>query len=158
MPTATIQTIRCVRSASGIDGAVFDSIATLPTRALPSELDAIIDTVKALPGVIEAIDTARDDPDNLYLTTGTTGDREQAVWPASGQDVDMRPDQSVAPRITVDFEYTQNLSLWDYDTVLGDDHLGSITIEAGEAGQDEISRLASSRIEGSVYYITYRVD
>lgn len=158
MPTATIETIRCVRSASGIDAPVFDAIATLPSEVAPSEIDELIRTIKALPGVIEAIDAARDDPDNLYLTAGTTGKRDLAIWPAPGTDAEMRPDQSISPAITLDFEFSQNLSLWDYDSVSRDDHLGSILIEASQAGQGEVGRLASSRIEGSVYYIIYRVD
>ena len=35
---------------------------------------------------------------------------------------------------------------------------GSITIPASEQGQGPQARLASSSVEGSVYYITYRVD
>ena len=158
MPTATIETIRCVRSASGIDASVFEAIASLPLEVAPLEVDAVIEAVKALPGVIEAIDTARDDPDNLYLTTDTTGDRDLAVWPGPGSDVSVRPDQSISPALTIDFEFSQNLSLWDYDTVSRDDHLGSILIEASQAGQGEVARLASSEVEGSVYYVIYRVD
>lgn len=158
MPTATIQTIRCIRSASGIDSGVFDALATLPAVVAPGEIEAVIATVRALPGVIEAIDAARADPDNFYVTTGTSPGRDTALWPSSGEEIEMRPDQSVNPDVSVDFETTQNLSLWDYDSVSRDDHLGSITIEAGEQGQGEIGRLASSQVEGSLYYIIYRVD
>lgn len=158
MPTATIQTILCVRSASGIDSGVFEALATLPIQVLPGEIDALISTVRALPGVIEAIDAARNDPDNLYVTAGTDTGRESAIWPGNGEDVDMRPDQSVAPGVTIDFENTQNLSLWDYDDVSRDDHLGSILIDSAEQGQGEIGKLASSRVEGSLYYIIYSVD
>ncbi len=41
----------------------------------------------------------------------------------------------MSPDVSIDFEITQNLSLWDYDSVSRDDHLGSITIEAGEQGR-----------------------
>jgi hypothetical protein len=158
MPIATIQTIRCIRSASGIDSGVFDALATLPTVVAPAEIDALVSAVHALPGVVEAIDDARDDPDNFYITTGTAPGREQALWPPVGQDVDMRPDQSVAPGVTIEFETTQNLSLWDFDSVSRDDHLGSIMIDAAEQGQGEVGRLASSKVEGSLYYIIYSVD
>jgi hypothetical protein len=158
MPTATVQTIRCVRSASGIDSGVFEAFAQLPLVTLPGELDQIVQNVRALPGVIEAIDAARSDPDNLYITAGTTADRDLALWPSPGEDVDMLPDQSVAPNVTLDFETTQNLSLFDHDTISADDHLGSIMMDASEQGQGEIARLASSSVEGSVYYVIYRVD
>lgn len=70
----------------------------------------------------------------------------------------MQPDQSVAPGFQVEFVTTQNVSLFDYDSVSRDDHLGSITIPANEQGQGPQARLASSSVEGSVYYIIYRVD
>jgi hypothetical protein len=158
MPTTTIQTIRCVRSASGIDSGVFEAFARLPLTVVPSELDGAVEAIKALPGVIEAIDAARSDPGNLYITAQTTADRNRALWPAPGVDVDMLPDQSVEPNLTLDFTHTQNLSLFDHDTVSADDHLGSIMISASEQGSGEIARLASSSVEGSVYYIIYRVD
>lgn len=158
MPTTTIQTIRCVRSASGIDPGVFQAFAGLPTTVVPSELDSVIEALKALPSVLEAIDAARSDPDNLYITGQTTADRDRALWPAPGVDVDMRPDQSVEPNVTLNFTHSQNLSLFDHDTVSADDHLGSIMMSASEQGAGEIARLASSSVEGSVYYIIYRVD
>jgi hypothetical protein len=158
MPTAVVQTVRCIRSASGIDSGVFEAFAQLPLVALPAEIDQIVQTVRALPGVIEAIDAARSDPDNLYITATTNADRDQALWPPPGVDVDMLPDQSATPDVSIDFETTQNLSLFDHDSVSADDHLGSIMMEAAEQGQGEIARLASSSVEGSVYYVTYRVD
>src|SRR5699024_2194199 len=113
MPSATIQTIRCIRSASGIDAGVFDALASLPLQVVPGEIDALVQSVRALPGVVEAIDSARDDPDNLCVTAGTSPGREQALWPPSDEEIEMRPDQSVAPGVRLDFEFTQNLSLWD---------------------------------------------
>jgi hypothetical protein len=158
MPTATIQTIRCVRSSGGIDSGVFDALATLPATVAPDQIDALIRAVAALPGVVEAIDAARNDPDNLYITTDTSPGRDNALWPGVGELVEMRPDQSIAPDVTVAFDTTQNLSLWDYDTVSRDDLLGSIMMAADEQGQGVIGRLASSSVEGSLYYIIYRVD
>lgn len=158
MPQATIETIRCIRSASGIDAGVFEALSRLPLQVAPDEIDALVASVRALPGVVEAIDSARGDPDNLYVTAGTNPGREQALWPPPDTEIEMRPDQSVAPGVSIDFAFSQNLSLWDYDTVSRDDHLGSIMIEASEQGAGEIARLASSSIEGSVYYVVYRVD
>jgi hypothetical protein len=158
MPTVTLQTIHCIRSASGIDAGVFDAFANLPETIVPSELSVVIDGLKAIPDVLAAIDTARSDPDDLYVTTGTSGDRDLAIWPGPGQDVEMQPDQSVAPNIAVDFETSQNFSLFDHDTISDDDHLGSITVFASEQGQGEIGKRASSAVEGSAYYIMYRVD
>lgn len=157
MPTAFIQQIRCVRSASGVDSGVFEAFAKLPAKIAPGELEEVIRAVESLPGVVEAIDAARDDPDNLYVTNTTQPGRDEALWPGSGEVIEMRPGQSAAPDVSFDFEGSRNLSLWDYDTVSRDDHLGSIMIDAIEAEQSDIGRLASSQVEGSVYYIIYNV-
>jgi hypothetical protein len=158
MPTGTIQALVCIKSASGVDIGVFHAFAQLPTPILPSGIDATINILKASPGVIEAIDAARADPDNLYVTLQTGADRDRAIWPGPGQDVDMLPGQSARVGISVDFEFSQNVSLFDYDTVGSDDHLGSVTILADEQGQGDIAKLASSIVEGSAYYVIYRVD
>lgn len=157
MATATILTIRCIRSASGVDAGVFDALATLPIKVAPELLEDLLASVRALPGIVEAIDAARGDPDNLYLTLGTSPGRDAALWPAAGQDMEFRPDQSAVANVSIEFDHTQNVSLWDYDSVSRDDHLGSITIEEAEQGEGEIGRLAHSRVEGSLYYITYEV-
>lgn len=72
--------------------------------------------------------------------------------------MEFRPDQSASPDLTIDFDHSQNLSLWDYDDVSRDDHLGSITIEAAEVDEGDTGRLAHSRVEGSLYYMVYRVS
>jgi len=51
-----------------------------------------------------------------------------------------------------------NISLWDYDSFSDDDLLGSVTILESEAGTGDVAKLASSVVEGSAYYVVYRVD
>ncbi len=164
MATATVKMLYCVRAATGVDSgviqAIADAISALPSAILPSEL-AGGDMKATLDGVAQtifAIDTAGADPDDLYVTTGTEGDVDLAVWPGNGETQDVSAGQSVQPNITIDFEYAQNLSLWDYDTVSSDDLLGSVTMLAEEAGQGEIAKLATSDVEGSAYYVTYEVN
>jgi len=160
MPTATITTIYCVQQATGTDFAVNEAIAALPEQILPAEYGGLpaLAAIQALPGVVGAIDTARADPDDLYVTTNTNGGRENAVWPGSGRDVQMQAGQSESPGITVEFSGSQNISLWDYDSVSDDDLLGSVTILESEQGQGEITKLARSTVEGSGYYVVYTVD
>ena len=158
MPTGTIQTVLCVKAASGVDGSVLDAIGSVADKVLPGDLGEVIAAFKALPGVVEAIDASRSDPDNLYLTTGTSPGRDDALWPGGGADVDMLPEQSAAPAVSVDFDTTQNISLWDYDTVSRDDHLGSIQMEAGDQGAGPVAKKAASTVEGSLYFVTYQVD
>lgn len=158
MPTGTVQTILCVKAATGVDGAVLSALASVADKIAPSEISQVIEAFKALPGVVEAIDASRSDPDNLYVTTQSASGRDQAAWPGGGSDVPMLPEQSVSPGIGVDFGATQNISLWDYDSVSDDDHLGSIMMEAADQGMGPIAKKASSTVEGSLYFVTYQVD
>ncbi len=159
MPQATVSMIYCVQQATGTDAAVNDAIAGLPELLLPGEFGGMpLQAIRALPGVIAAVDAARSDPDDLYITTNTGGGRDNAVWPSPGGVVQIQAGQSETPDFTVDFDHSQNLSLWDYDSVSDDDLLGSVTMFASEQGQGEIAKLARSPIENSYYYVVYRVD
>jgi hypothetical protein len=161
MATATIHTLLCIQPATGTDLGANQALMRLPEAVLaqqyaqPSALAAL----RALPEVVSAIDAARADPDDLYVTSGTTGDRALAIWPAAGQSVVTRSDQSHAPGITLEFGgHSQNLSLWDYDSGSRDDLLGSVTMLASEQGRGEIAKLAKSQVEGSAYYVIYQID
>lgn len=158
MPTVNIQTLLCVRSASGIDGGVFEAFAQIPATFVPDEISAVIASIRALPGVVEAIDAARTDPDNIYMTTSTNEGRENAIWPPEGVEIEMLPDQSHEINLNLDFNFSQNISLFDHDTVSADDHLGSIMVSADEAGMGPRVGKAASQVEGSVYFITYEVS
>jgi hypothetical protein len=158
MATAIIRTIYCVQQATGTDGGLNQAILALPELIVPHFGGAsLVNEIRALPGVIEAIDAVRADPDDLYVTTNTEGGRDNAIWPGPGRNGSMRAGQSVAPNISVDFADSQNISLWDYDSVSRDDLLGSITIFESERGPGEMARVARSAVEGSCYYIIYSV-
>jgi hypothetical protein len=159
MATATLLLIYCVKEATGTDLSVIDAIASLPEKVVPSEFgfSNVLDAIKSLPGVIAAIDMARSDPDNLYITTSTEGDIDNSIWPESGNTQDFQAGQSDSPQIAIEFSYSLNISLWDYDTS-SDDLLGSITIYETEKGQGEITKKAYSIVEGSYYYVTYIVE
>lgn len=166
VPVATISTIFCVQQATGVDSvadqAFADFLAGLSEVLLPGELgDQPIEAIRSLPGVLAAIDAARSDPDNLYVTAVPNAGRENAIWPPPDVEVEMQAGQSVAPDIRIEFDASQNISRFDEDPGIissDDDLLGSITIFASEQGQGLTARLAASRVEQSVYYIFYRVD
>ena len=50
MPVGTVLGLICIRSASGIDGAVFDALAALPPKVDVPEIASVIESVKELPG------------------------------------------------------------------------------------------------------------
>jgi hypothetical protein len=158
MRTATITTIYCVQQATGTDMGVNHALTALPEKIVPGAFMPVLEAIRALPGVIGAIDVARSDPDNFYVTTNTNGGRQNAIWPGPGGDVQMQAGQSVAPQLPVQVSGSQNISLWDYDSTSDDDLLGSVTMLESEQGQGEIAKLAKSMVESSFYYVVYRVD
>ncbi|GII94939.1 hypothetical protein [Sinosporangium siamense] len=158
--TATIETIWCLRQGTGADSDVNQALCDIIPAFFLEEIGerSLADFVKGLPGVARAMDSAHDDPDDLYLTADTSGKLDHSIWPPGYTTVDMRADQSVAPGLCIPVSHTQNLSLWDHDIGSGDDHLGSITIFEAERGGGELVKLAKSDDESSYYYIKYRVD
>lgn len=157
MATARIYMIYCVRHSSGTDFAVSQALTGLADEVLASEFGGpLLEAVKALPAVIAAIDTARDDPDNLFMTFGSD-DIGQAFWPGAGQYTDLQASMSAEILLDFTIDYSQNVSLWDYDNPSGNDHMGSVTLYASEAGQGEKAKLAKNDVEGSAYYVFYEV-
>jgi hypothetical protein len=163
MPTATIKTVFCVQSATGTDAAVNSALADALARldeVIPGSeiLTGLADALGAMPKVISAIDAARADPDDLYITIDTSGDIDQAIWPSPGETQPVQSTQSFDLDQAFEFENSLNISLWDHDWPSGNDLLGSITIYSGEAGEGDKAKLAKNDIEGSAYYVSYRVD
>jgi hypothetical protein len=159
MATARIFMICCVKESTGTDVSVLNAVANLPATVLPDELGTdIVASIRAVPGVLEAIDAAREDPDDLYVTTETEGDRDRAIWPGPGLSKSILAGQSVKPDFSVPFSFSQNISLWDYDSGSGDDPLGSVTVFESEQGAGVLAKLAANPVEGSAYYVVYEVD
>ena len=163
MTTARIKMIYCVSAATGVDSGVNQAIVnlapTLDAGTLGADSSVAIRTaVNAVPGLLEAIDTARQDPDDLYVTTNTAGGVANRVWPAEAETQPTQAGQSQNPEVALDFSGNLNISLWDYDSGSGDDLLGSITVLEAEAGQGDIAKLAASPVESSAYYVVYAVE
>lgn len=159
MPIATVTTVYCVQQASGADVGALQALTRLPAALLAAELGGdLLQAITSLPDVVAAVDTARSDPDDLYLTTDTVGDVDAAVWPAPGVTKSMQAGQSAEVMLALEFGHSLNVSLWDHDSVSDDDLLGSVTILTSDTGQGEVARLASSRVEGSVYYVLFTVE
>ncbi|WP_432139829.1 MULTISPECIES: hypothetical protein [unclassified Streptomyces] len=159
--TATIFDVFCVHAATGTDTAVNEALSALAGNEvvrLSSIGGSVADFVKSIPQAAAAIDTARGDPDDLYLTTDTAGGLDRAIWPGNGSTGTVRSGQTQPLGVAVPVNRVQNLSLWDYDSVSRDDLLGSIRIDEGERGAGPIAKLARNDTEGSAYYVTYQVD
>ena len=155
---ATIQQIWCLRQATGTDIDVLQALSGLAPVLGQLAGSSVESLVRGLPGVAGAMDSARSDPDNLFITTDTSGDLNSSIWPPGNTTVDMQAGQSKAPGIVIPVSFSENISLWDFDSVSDNDLLGSITIFESEQGAGEIAKLAKSEVESSYYYVTYRVD
>lgn len=158
--TATILNVWCLHAATGTDAGVNQALADLAAAVPLTELGAgsLEDVVRAVPSVVQMIDTARSDCDDLYITTDTAGGLAQSIWPGGEQTVSIQAGQSASPGISVPVSFAQNVSLWDFDSVSSDDLLGSVQILEEEQGRGNIAKLAKSDVEGSVYYVTYSVN
>lgn len=157
MAMARICMIYCVRHSSGTDFGVSQALTGLADEVFASEFGGpLLEAIKALPAVIAAIDTARDDPDNLFMSFGSEN-MSQAFWPAAGQYRELQAGMSAEILLDFAVDYSQNVSLWDYDSSSGNDHMGSVTLYASEAGQGEKAKLAKNDVEGSAYYVLYEV-
>ncbi|WP_369166756.1 hypothetical protein AB5J49_02180 [Streptomyces sp. R28] len=158
--TATILDVYCVHAATGTDATVNEALGALAGKVPLNEVgvSSAQAFVQSIPQAIAAIDAARGDPDDLYITTTTSGGVDGAIWPGNGSTGSVNSGQTQPLGVSVPVDFVQNLSLWDYDSASDDDLLGSIRIEESEQGAGPIARLASSPAEGSAYYVTYRVD
>jgi hypothetical protein len=160
MPVATIKTLYCVNAATGTDSGVNQAIAALPAQIFPEGSDvatAIRNAVAAIPGLIETIDAARQDPDDLYVTVGSARGRDNAVWPGPGRDLPTNSGQSQHIGLAFEFQDTMDISLWDED-VWSTDLLGSVTATADEIGGGDQYKFATNPVEHSAYVVVYRVD
>lgn len=157
MAFARVHTILCIRPATGTDFSVLQAIANLAETVLSTEIPGpFLEGISSLPAVVQAIDVASADPDDLFITT-LSDDVDDAIWPGPGQTASVGAGQSFSPDLSFDFEFSQNISLFD-DDVSANDLLGSVTMFATEAGMGEIAKIAKSDVEGSAYYVLYQVD
>src|SRR5262245_51000314 len=112
MPTANINLLYCVHEATGVDLDVLTSLLqALPTQMLASEFQVpfLVDAVKAIPSVIQAISIARADPDDLFITTKTSGNLKNSIFPVGAdKTVDMQAGQSLTPKLSIPFTRALN--------------------------------------------------
>ncbi|GAB2867927.1 hypothetical protein GCM10022221_80960 [Actinocorallia aurea] len=157
--TATIETVMCVNPATGTDlgqNGVFASLfESSPLTSLAGPLE---DVVKSIPGIVDAIDRAGAYPDDLFITADNSTDVDDRIWPLDAKARTVNAGQSVAPGVQVSVPGSASVSLVEYDSLSANDLLGAVTIFEEERGMGDIAKLAKSEVEGSFYYVTYRVD
>ncbi|MFI9772210.1 hypothetical protein ACIHJG_35910 [Streptomyces sp. NPDC052415] len=164
MPTANIVELWCLKPATGTDfGHLTPSLQGLLSGFEKIFVDetgqAVAATVKAIPGLVTALDEVQADPDNVYLTVNDSSGLDNSVWPGNGETRDMNKGQVAHPSLAIPFDFSMSLNLWEKDSFLDDDDpLGAIRIDKDDVDRGHIAQVASSEVEGSFYYVTYRVD
>lgn len=156
MATATIENVFCIRPSSGTDFDVLTALANLAASIVP-DVFQLDESIKSLPAVAAAIDTAGEYADDLYFTKTTYGGLDNSFWPLDRETMQVETGTSALVNRSIEVELPQNVSLWDED-LSGDEHVGSIQIEDADQGQGSVTKLAKNDAQGSAYYVTYRVD
>ncbi|WP_333757127.1 hypothetical protein [Streptomyces sp. IBSBF 3352] len=160
MAKATIENVFCVRPSSGTDIDVLNRLAELAAAIVP-DVFQLDESIKALPAVAAAIDTAGEWPDDVYMTKTPHKGLENSFWPRpeveDDDTMEVEAGASTSVNVEIEVAFPQNISLWDEDTS-GDEHLGSFQIEESDQGQGSLAKLARDDEQGSAYYVTYRVD
>ncbi|ANB04360.1 hypothetical protein SAM40697_0397 [Streptomyces ambofaciens] len=164
MPTATIVELWCLKPATGTDfGHLTPHVKNLLSGFEKIFIDevgqAATATVQAIPGLVQALDEVQADPDSVYLTVDATSGLDNSVWPGGGETRDMNKGQVAHPSVALPFDFSTSLTLWERDSFLDDDDpLGTVRIDTQDTDRGHVAQVASSEVEGSFYYVTYRVD
>ncbi|PPJ02527.1 hypothetical protein C5E43_26290 [Nocardia cyriacigeorgica] len=160
MATVTITRVYCVKEASGTDLDSLGSVIGDAFRStLPRELSDGIspgDAVESIADLVVAIDEVSASPDDLFITTDTDGDIDNSIWPPDKDTQEIQRRQLLTPNVSVEFTDAVNISLWDEDTS-GNDLLASVQAFETEMGTVQ-TKFGYSEVEGSAYYVTYRVE
>lgn len=120
-----------------------------------------------LPALIGAVDEARDDADDLYMSLSTERGHEAAFFPAFGQYTDrFSPGvpaglEGVTGRVVpyifgVDPRRDRiSVTLFDHDSSSRDDILGNFVFNKKDAGKGELTTMSISEKHGGVVYIVH---
>ncbi|MFN6569542.1 tectonin domain-containing protein [Dendronalium sp. ChiSLP03b] len=160
-----IRAIECKSVSTGISAGVLNAIfqplaavsKVLISTALPGDLSEASKVIAEIPDVAQAIDSSGGgDPDDLYLSLSNQPKRDLAIWPARGQDYDIRKGQIVRPNLKLDFSNAIDVNFWEYDSGSGDDFLGRLSVNESEAGGVK-TKIVYNPDEGNVYVVEYEV-
>ncbi|MEH6446770.1 MAG: hypothetical protein V7784_22980 [Oceanospirillaceae bacterium] len=171
-----ITKIQNVKSAGGLDG-----YSTAGFAALGAAIAVKLETKKGKPlTALEVINAAQDGGEKAievaeFLDDQFSGQDDlivkvngKTVWPTSGTFQPMDAGDVIFPDIRVSFEQGAIIQLVEYDSGSDNDDLGSIyllanindVLEPGNTGysRDDAIIIAPAEEDGSVYYVSYRVE
>lgn len=109
-----------------------------------------------IPGLVAAIDEARADPDQLYLSLSNQ-ERDRKIWPIGGDVVEINGGQIVRPNLRVPFNEVVDINFWEWDGGSDDDFLGRLTVDLTHVGGVRY-QVVSNPAEGNVYVVAYSVE
>lgn len=164
---------RCLAVASGIDQAALTEVLNLSgdvtaaaanavgtsDPAVSAGLNAATSVLRRVPAVAAAIDAARQDPDQLYLTRGNAEGRGNRIWPYGKQHERILNGQSAQfnnLNLPLGPIHRLNIGFWEYDSGSGDDYLGTLTIDPSSPVGRKV-QLVTNPVEGALYLVDYEV-
>ena len=167
----TIESIQCAKPAGGVDGWMIDGLSALrdvakDIKAAEREETTVSDIADAAAKgsslakeALEFLDGKFSGQDDLIVQVN--GKR---VLPTTGDYQAMNAGQTINPNIQVSFRNRVRISLIEYDSGSDNDDLGNREIDSSRMKANEVKRweniiiTAPADEDGSVYYVTARVD
>jgi len=169
----TIESIQCVKPAGGVDGWITDGLSALTGVAKVTKVVGLAigePTVAAIAD--EAAKGSSQAKEALEFLNGNFSGQDdlivqvngKRVLPTTGDYHAMNAGQTINPHIQVSFRDKVRISLIEYDSGSDNDDLGNVTIDSSWLKANDVHQwkqlivLAPSSEDGSVYYITAKVD
>lgn len=164
--------------ASAYYAAVGDGVSEAGSKSKDPRLQALLvaggasakgtsAVAEKLPALIWAIDEARDDADDLYMSLSTERGHEAAFFPSFGEYTD-RFSPGVPARLEgvncrvvpyifgVDPRRDRvSVTLFDHDGSSRDDILGNFVFNTSDAGKGELATMSISEKHGGVVYVVH---
>ncbi|MBD2199636.1 MULTISPECIES: C2 domain-containing protein [Calothrix] len=120
-------------------------------------LEAGATVLKGIPGLVDAIGKAGNYPDELYMTFTNQPGIAKRFWPQPGKYYEIYAGQIVRfDELRYPLTQSLDVSLWEYDSVSGDDQLGSFAIDK-ETEIGTYVKTVTSASEASIYLVAYTV-
>ncbi|MCU0537600.1 MAG: C2 domain-containing protein [Hydrococcus sp. Prado102] len=151
------QAMGLTSSVVSVAGSILSNIPKPPAQLVGQALNAGAAVFNQIPGLAQAIADSGNYPDQLYMTFTNQPGVDKRFWPLPAKYYEILPGQIVRfDNLRYSLSESRDITLWEYDSGSGDDHLGSFAIEKDIAEGNYVTTVTSSS-EGSIYLVAYTV-
>ena len=172
----TIESIENVKPAGGVDGVLLDFVSIVETIIRVGKASAEIyasdgTSVTSYVDIVNAVSSGDSQAQEVLTTldNGYSGQDDlivqvngQSFVPEGQKFFPIEAGQIIQPNIQVSFKNKIRISLIEYDSGSDNDDLGNVIIDMNKAGSknrwEKIIITAPAAEDGSIYYVTARVD